>query len=61
MDRKMNNAIWIIDEFSEWLDKSILAISELKNKSIKTEYGRLSEKESTLRMVKKKLEQLKYE
>lgn len=55
----MNNSTWIIGELSEWLEKSIREIHNLRFDAFGSEGVRLQEKESTLRMAKNKLEQLK--
>lgn len=60
MEKKENNAQWLRDEFQEWIDSALLEVTKLKNTATKTEYDRLSEKESTLRMVKNKFEDLRY-
>lgn len=57
----MNNATWIVDEFTEWIEKSVREVHNLRLNAPGHEGVRLQEKESTLRMVKTKLEQLKYD
>lgn len=60
-DRKQNNSAWIVDEFTEWIDKAVAETHKLANTATKAENARLYEKECTLRMVKTKFEQLKYD
>ena len=62
-DRKQNNSEWVIDEFTEWVDKAIDSVNDLCDKSdvCSAEYTRLLEKSRTLQMVKGKLEELKFE
>jgi|GEM_PF-2538770 len=58
-DRKQNNSAWIVDEFTEWIDRAIRDIHELRFSAPDYEAIRLQNKESTLKIVKTKFEQLK--
>lgn len=45
-DHKQNNSAWIVDEFTEWIDKTIVSVNDLCDKSdiYSREYVRLLEK-----------------
>ena len=55
----MNNSMWVIEEFNEWLNKAYKTIKELYEKADDEEKGRLKEKYYTIKMVVEKFEQLK--
>ena len=62
-ERKQNNSAWIVEEFTEWVDKAVDSVNDLCDKAdvYSSEYTRLLEKSRTLQMVKQKFEELKYE
>ena len=62
-DHKQNNSAWFVDEFTEWIDKTIVSVNDLCDKSdiYSREYARLLEKSRTLQMVKQKFDELKFE
>ena len=57
----VNNSIWVIDEFTEWINEGIKSIEELANKTTGEEKIRLTEKLNTMIMVKGKLDELMYD
>jgi len=62
-NRKQNNSAWVVDEFTEWINKAVVSVNELCDKAdaYSSEYTRLLEKSRTLEMVKGKFEELKLE
>ena len=62
-ERKQNNSEWIVNEFTEWLDKAIASANDLCDNAdvYSREYNRWLEKSRTLEMVKRKFEELKFE
>lgn len=62
-ERKKNNSVWVVDEFSEWIEKAVVSVNDLCDSAdvYSQEYARLLEKSRTLEMVKQKFDELKYE
>jgi hypothetical protein len=56
-----NNAVWIVNEFTEWLSKGVDSVDELYLNAKGDEKLRLLEKCNTMKMVLNKFEQLKNE
>jgi len=62
-EHKQNNSSWIVDEFTEWIDKATKSVNGLCDNAdvYSSEYTRLLEKSRTLEMVRRKFEELKCE
>ena len=59
-DRKTNNSMWIVEEYTEWLDKAIESVKGLYDECNSTDKSRLYIKLTTLQMAKEHFDNLKY-
>lgn len=59
--RKQNNSQWIVDEYTEWIDKAVQDVEKLYNDCNSSDKDRLYIKLNTLKMAKNHFDDLKFD